>query len=1043
MNSITNCLDQLQRLTQRNLEILKAINDSFFTNQTHIAVNIGDINYAIPSFISLENKINYLQENFNNLINAPKTGEAYFNLDGNSRAIEVRGYTHTPNSIVLPNINTFGYETNNIFKDFLSPKPYINIDLSSFPNDITSTNVKKIIPKNQELIDRFKSLLGDNASSQYRWGDMYKILVLYKKDVDYIEYDTIRKLPIRNNIGQGNYIIEEILNDRIDDNLEEYIKIKLHTDLPEPFINNLTYKLFDETISKTLEIGDELVTYDDSAKMQIIEIDHNNNTLTVKVLNGEYLNLGQTKGTTLESTTDPALIDDLCKIKFYSPINFNSDKYIHIPLEEDQYVYIAVAALNDRMNIQSPWGTGLVLNTFNLLSDSGVGFEQYYDENVRNIGDILYEMTYATPSTVNSLTYSEYLSLVNTKPVIDTNNLEVVQINKHLNNSTTIQNIRAEYSMKSSYKTMLSEVQSKIMNVNKNIDLISFSGTTGERDNLLRQREALIAEKNELIDSINKSINNISSYANDSDIVIENAKYHIRGFFDYDKYANSIGVKAQNHIKGIQVYYRYKNVNSKQGEAQTINDSFLYSDWNIMSGFLNPKYSGYNETDGYYFYNQPNNNTSNEPSFNQIDIPISQGETVDIKLKVIYDYGYPFAETSSVWSDIVNITFPEELSIEVPILTIIEENNNDIETNRFINILKDNGVIEHIDEKFSDQGVVYLHKPEDISSGFFTNELRVIPLSSKLQEMNSKIISLEDEVAGTFSENLSVELSCGDIKTQLLPLQTNNISVEAYEVFIGSDLQDTPVAEGNYVVNNGVVSTVLNLKLINNSNRSLKLYSVFPGSRDVYINDLKNYKFDINDYSTGKSADSKGGVWLNYVEVSDNNSVSKYGLQTANQFITFRINDPFDGGIYYKKYKDSAAEEDFATFDNRYLSLDSEMYEVDFGTKIGARMYPSIREKYYLCLNNNSSNTYLELAPGDSINTPIVFEYKLKDDSTQNQISVVSKTMSFDVRTSLYSDPVNYTFVVTAKMNNATQDKNIATSNRYSDDIGYSSSVTK
>ena len=115
-HSVTECLSQMQDLTKRNLEILQGINDSFFTKQNHLTVNIGDDKFVIPSFISLENKINALEENFTNLINSPKQGEAYFNIDGNCRAIEVKGYTHTPNSIVLNgDISTFSVNQNDIF----------------------------------------------------------------------------------------------------------------------------------------------------------------------------------------------------------------------------------------------------------------------------------------------------------------------------------------------------------------------------------------------------------------------------------------------------------------------------------------------------------------------------------------------------------------------------------------------------------------------------------------------------------------------------------------------------------------------------------------------------------------------------------------------------------------------------------------------------------------------------------------------------------------------------------------------------------------
>ena len=65
--NIADYLTQIEMLTNTNLQILKTINDSFFTKQSHIITEINDTKYVIPSFISLENKINMLQENFENL----------------------------------------------------------------------------------------------------------------------------------------------------------------------------------------------------------------------------------------------------------------------------------------------------------------------------------------------------------------------------------------------------------------------------------------------------------------------------------------------------------------------------------------------------------------------------------------------------------------------------------------------------------------------------------------------------------------------------------------------------------------------------------------------------------------------------------------------------------------------------------------------------------------------------------------------------------------------------------------------------------------
>jgi hypothetical protein len=83
-----------------------------------LTANVDNNTYVIPSFISLENKINSLTENFNNLVYAPKTGEATFNFDGGSQTIELKGFSCTPESLLLNKPENFEVENNQIFIEF-------------------------------------------------------------------------------------------------------------------------------------------------------------------------------------------------------------------------------------------------------------------------------------------------------------------------------------------------------------------------------------------------------------------------------------------------------------------------------------------------------------------------------------------------------------------------------------------------------------------------------------------------------------------------------------------------------------------------------------------------------------------------------------------------------------------------------------------------------------------------------------------------------------------------------------------------------------
>ena len=80
-------------------------------------------------------------------------------------------------------------------------------------------------------------------------------------------------------------------------------------------------------------------------------------------------------------------------------------------------------------------------------------------------------------------------------------------------------------------------------------------------------------------------------------------------------------------------------------------------------------------------------------------------------------------------------------------------------------------------------------------------------------------------------------------------------------------------------------------------------------------------------------------------------------------------------------------------------------------------LYPSLLTKYGLCLDSNYIQDYLVINPGSEVVIPLYCEYIITESNGQ-----ISKIMSFDLRTSLYKDPINYTFKVVAKNKNSIQD---------------------
>lgn len=1022
--TVTECLNKILELTNQNLEILKTLNDSFYTKRTSLIASVGENRYTIPSFISLENKYNHLQDAFNNLVRVPQTGEAWYNFDGNSREIVCRGYQAAPNPIELEKTKTFGHETVYHFKDLLTPQPYINIDLNSIPDDITQVRVKKIVPYNSTLQSNLTSYMDSTdenpASALIEWSDMKAELLsgdpAYVSGTDYLEYDKTYTLPVRKMTCSGEYIITELVDDTISDDGDEIVTVIISEDTP------LSYTLFDGTTSKSLSAGDYLTTYDGGCRLQVEEIYSNSNKLVLRVVHSEYVNLHAYSGDDISNA------DDYSRLRFYRPSDFDKDKYIHIPLEEDEYVYIAIAPLNSRMNTQSAWGTGIFLDVDKLTDEDGVSFRTYYNQNVTNLGDMIVELSNIMSPSITKYSEDEYKLFTESIPLLSEDTFDVVQINKHLNDSETVQNIRSLYSQKQQYNIDLSEVQSRITSLTSELAEVSFDDTSGTRSMYEAQIAELKTQQNELTTSITKVIDDIALAANNAEIPIENAKFRIRGYVDVEGTLQNIfgddWLDYLDLVQGVQVQYRYKNSSNPQANVDVIND-FLFTEWCEYDSPSRSKSMSYSDGSYSTSYSDADSSglleTENVPKFNQVDIPITQGESVDIRTRIIWAFGYPFATVSTDWSETLNIEFPSELVQDVQVTTIIEENNSDIETNRFETILDNKGIIDHVDDSLVDQDITYYHKPESIASGFYTDERRVIPLKDKLSEIDSAITEIQDTIEGTTSESLSVTLTVESTVNTLDPDVDNSIQLPAYSSVTSED-----VYTGTAILNGDVVEIMGVLGIGNKSEHTVNIFSMFPASRDMYIGELdeSHVKYDQTDFVPNYSSGIIGQAIAIQTTGVDTNEVSySTGNQRGNQYIVFRYTNPYDGSPIIESSTICKSNTSYLSYSRGYMTLSKQedVLVSTSGSDIGTSWVyaaPYEQPTYSMCLNSDTVSSKLVIPSGESITIPIIIRYMINSSSSAE----ASYTIGFNLRNSLYSDPLYYQFTLNAKYTQSIQD---------------------
>jgi hypothetical protein len=87
-----------------------------------------------------------------------------------------------------------------------------------------------------------------------------------------------------------------------------------------------------------------------------------------------------------------------------------------------------------------------------------------------------------------------------------------------------------------------------------------------------------------------------------------------------------------------------------------------------------------------------------ETNINQIDIAISKGEKVEIKVRSISEAGYPDNPLRSDWSNSIVMEFPSTLATGNEIADLIQKVNDDALTLTIQNTLDSIGVGTHLDD---------------------------------------------------------------------------------------------------------------------------------------------------------------------------------------------------------------------------------------------------------------------------------------------------------------------------------------------------------
>lgn len=910
-NSIKEYYTKLQGLYSQCYDMLTTINKSMSTKASEISMTLTNVDgttqkVKVPSFLYLENRLEELSMNMSSLYSIPKTGEAWMSSNGDTMKIVLEKNNVSP---VTPTITTQSiiarYKDNNFLKDLVSPKTYVKIDISNLPIDGDSILMKKIILHDTDLYDTL------NQKGIETYGDFVAALYNYKKGSDYDEYDNTIDLPIKSNKYTSNFNILAV-DDEYTESSTKKVTYTLHLDTIE------YYNIDDTTISYTLKPGDIIYIDDNIATWKVKNVNTDNMEVRIEEVVGHVA---------LQTTKENS------KMTFHIyDTSLENSGYAEIPLEEDTYVIVFLAIV--RNGIRSEWSSPLFINlssTYvmdeggNYIQDSygnNLTYTEYYKKYCTNIGDLILGITKTAYPQVTNYTSTQLQEIEEgtamqqavSNTFDEDSILQVVPINKHLVDDVTSDEIKQLHEEKAQISQQLLTLESSINEITNTLATTDFSkDTTNTQENLksqltnyYNQRIELQKQQNSIIDTINVKSTSLTVTGN-------SVKYRVRGVTSTSSLDTYIKENVDENVEliGLDVEYKYKST-LKDTTSVTVVNSSTFTDWNKLPTIERDREVVFTSA-GYGIEFVDYSSTSNTIKWNQIDIPIQQGEDVVIRLRYKVNIGQPFMSIYTPWSDEKTITFPSQYKDDIDLTTILDQNSDDTITAAFSKTLIEDGYASHIQDKVVTSEHTFYHIPESIYSGFNTPENKMISLKDKLYDINSSIEDCRTLLDENSNASYEIYLQYDDANIPLSNTVVNNVNI-----YNNTQIKDIFIKKKMKIV------------IKNTGSVRLNLYSIFPGNTETAL-----LNTNIDAYNT---------KIVNYerIPLIVNNEVKG---QVLGQYIYFRENSPWTGiGVYLSNTNQNLSDENnvkntlslkYITSHSNYMAVNNAQVLLGYRSRTG------------------------------------------------------------------------------------------------------------
>ena len=984
-HSFGKVAEQIVTFNNNLVETLSKINQLVSSTEQSLVLNITDQSgivrqFSLPSIGYLKSEIDRLNNNINAMYNIDGGGSLIQPSSSNKfRKVVTVDLNKEPSDISTLNpLTTFVASKNWFFEGLMNPQISVEIDLTNK----VETNVRKVLSR-RYIVDFQKDANGNRTSNgeaaltsfNTQWKDNQSINIAeferwlattpgivngstpdYDEQMFDLEPNTIRMAGLFSVLGTE----EDITNRKL-----WYV------------LNSLEY--IDTTNGQVIVLGvdDELIINNpiSTSKYKIIEVSlasSNPRVRLERVIGNEPVPIGTSV------------------LKIYSQML--QTKKVRISIGYNERCVIFVKPMNmDSFILSRGWslGIGFWSNDLRLSSsdsDNGLTLEQYYINRVYDYGQVIKDLVAKKlPNTV---------SITPNAPVLNNSNFKVVQINKHVTDNANSNELKSKNNQARSLKAEIKQIEEALDLKNKELTTTRFLTEASKKqfENEIDRLTKLRETKTSQLSSITAEMLNLTT----SVTSVDDMKFRIRGFWEIPNPVVSRGSRPQEIVQFI-VEWRYLSIDGKETPVETIaingnaQRTAAFSNWNREVSSVRMRM--FDAATGDYFWATEEIGNPDSVNINQLDIPITYNERVEIRVKSVSEVGWPESPVESEWSDIISIDFPEELSNNIQqTRNIITDTNKEDIRGAIESDLQSRGLYNHLKDTTTLNNKTYLHKSSNILSEFKDENGISLDLLEYLTRLEARIKFLEDEGRRTKGE-LEVSIFRNSQKFVVKNGTKVRFTIECEDYL--DKYTDTAVPTGRVYANNIYVIKDFLIKITNKTpNSPLGLFSnrtyINNPNTDVYresapqifwVNDQNELIYSNLTGLTKTQADNQF-VWsVNYDSVNEV-SVTRLGDNIGNGFIPANSNSltsilsSTDFNLGYGENTPLS----FVGNNNSLLDVTKwidQTISVSSTTKLLTTIHPSTPRLSALVENNTNKRKEIEFGADNDINIPINIYFKM------------------------------------------------------------------